>query len=74
MSLEIKQLFEKFGYEQTEDGSWVDKHEIIRDGLDLSADEAFVDRAGHAQFEIDNESYWVSFNLNGESGSTVRLN
>lgn len=43
MSLEMKQLFEKFGYEQAEDGSWVDKYEIIRDGLDLSADEAFAD-------------------------------
>lgn len=57
MSLEIKQLFEKFGFEQAEDGSWVDKHEIIKNGLDLSADEAFVDRADHVQFEIDNEPY-----------------
>lgn len=73
MSLEIKQIFEKFGYEQVEDGSWVDKHEIIRGGLDLSADEAFVDRDGHAQVEIDKESYWFSFNLNGENRSTVRL-
>lgn len=65
MSLEIKQLFEKFGYEQAEDGSWVDKHEIIRDGLDLGADEAFVDRTSHVETEIDNESYWVTFSLDG---------
>ena len=45
MSLKIKQLFERFGFEQADDGAWVDKHEIIRGGLDLRADEAFVDRA-----------------------------